>query len=283
MPNSGPVEQANPPSRCPHCGAVYGWGEANCRQCGRRVYAGCPSCRAANAVGHRFCVYCGAGMVVGVPSRTETVSSLIRWRPIGEAVEVAGRTIPQGFSSFLLPFGLLGIVAAQLVFGLGDSRELPGFGVFAILVGIAAIALWAATVGRSTISVGHADSTPDTNSTPRIVQSGKRYPKLIALGIGGVMSLVLLVRVTTGADNTWEVGLWLGSIAACASFFIPADYWSSGRWRPTKSLERAGGTMETQLAWHPAAAGDISDLLRPHRSQSDGVAVRGPGRRVPVL
>ena len=273
-----PVEPANPPSRCPYCGTVHAWGETNCRECGRRVYAVCRSCRAANAVGHRFCVYCGAGMVVGVSGQAASVFSLARWRPFSAAAELIKRTFPEASWSFLLPFGLLGIVAAQLVFGLGDSRELPGFGVFAILVGIAAIALWAATVGRSTISVGHADSAPDTNSTPRIVQSGKRYPKLIALGIGGVMSLVLLVRVTTGADNTWDVGLWLGSIAACASFFVPADYWSSGRWRPTKSLERAGGqwkrnwrgilpllailaiycvlTVPNLTAWRYAALGD---------------------------
>ena len=239
-----PVAPANPPSRCPHCGTVHAWGETNCRQCGRRMYTVCRSCRAANSVGHRFCIYCGAGMPVGVPNQTPSVTSLTRWRPFSAAAELTRRTIPDAYWSFLLPFGLLGIVAAQLVFGLGDSRELPGFGVFAILVGITAIALWAATAGQSIDSIGLSDSAPGTNSTPRIVQSGKRYPKLIALGIGGVMSLVLLVRVSTGTDNTWDVGLWLGSIAAGAAVFVPADYRSSHGWRPTKLLEYARGRLK---------------------------------------
>lgn len=183
-------------------------------------------------------------MPVGVPNQTPSVTSLSRWRPFSAPAELTRRTIPDAYWSFLLPFGLLGIVAAQLVFGLGDSRELPGFGVFAILVGITAIALWAATAGQSIASIGLSDSAPDTNSTPRIVQSGKRYPKLIALGIGSVMSLVLLVRVSTGTDNTWDVGLWLGSIAAGAAVFVPVDYRSSHRWHPTKLLEYARGRLK---------------------------------------
>ncbi|MYC33027.1 MAG: hypothetical protein F4X64_07615 [Chloroflexi bacterium] len=58
---------ADPPSRCPHCGADYDWGTPACGECGNLVSRACPGCGAANSVGNHYCVYCGERIGHGVP------------------------------------------------------------------------------------------------------------------------------------------------------------------------------------------------------------------------
>ncbi len=238
----------------------------------------CGSCGVANLAGHRHCVYCGAGIRQRGGAQVGGGTGLTLRNPLAKVAGLANQAILEAYLTFLLPFGLLGLVAAQLVFRTGDHHDLPGFGVFAILVAIGAVAVWAATVGRRMIPAEELRSQEATTDDSRFDGSGHALPKTLILVAGVVMLSVLLFRVVSGSDNTWDLGLWVASIAACGAYFLPAKSWRVSRRRRVELIERSRGfvarhwwdilpllailaiycaiTIPNLTAWRYAALGD---------------------------
>lgn len=171
-------------------------------------------------------------MRLAVIARIVSATPLSLRIPALPAIPIAWKTIPDGYLSYLLPLGLSAIALAQLIFSLGDQRGLPGLGVFAILLGICAIALWTAVVGRSAIPGIRPEGTVATSPAPETIKPGSNRLKVAGLVLGAGMSGFLLFRVASGHDNTWDIALWLATIAAFATVFIPGRHWKPGAWNP---------------------------------------------------
>lgn len=171
-------------------------------------------------IGSNLCPHCG--------QRLQTRSN--RARVIRSQTRAHVRTL-------LLPLGLLGILAAQFSFARADVHQLPMLGVFAMLAGIAVIALWAMSERRWLPTMGRT-------SVPRIASPGVWTRKITALVVGSVMQLALLTRVWTKADNTWDVGLWFASMLAFATFFFLQSQGSSGECGPSRLIDRTRGLLK---------------------------------------
>ena len=156
--------------------------------------------------------------------------------------ESVRRAIPSGCVQYLLPFGLMGIAAAQLIFNVGQPQHLPVFGVFAILVGISAVALWAGLVGQTAIPRGGVVGTPAPLSVFGSVRLAGNRMKSLSLGLGVVLSAILLFRVISGHDNTWDVGLWLASITLLGALFAPEFRWRATGHEPSNLIARGWAT-----------------------------------------
>ncbi len=182
-------------------------------------------------MGHRHCVYCGTETGAG------GLNPSSQWfaAPFGKVTRslagIARWVIPERYLPYLLTFGLLAITAAQLVFNLGKPQELPAAGVFAMLVGIGAVAWWTASGGRSMMPRSRVDGAPSRVDWIPWGTYRNRTPRLIVLCASVVLLGVLLFRVWSGHDNTWDVGLWLLSLAAFATPFVPGRYWAINQWQ----------------------------------------------------
>ena len=146
---------------------------------------------------------------------------------VGSLTRMLGWAIPEKYQPYSLPFGLLAIAAAQLTFNVGEPDQLPLAGVFAILAGICAVAWWAAAVGQQTIPRDRGNGVGVADAMRRADPAMALMPKVILSCLGALLLGVLLFRVLSGADNTWDVGLWLLSIGAIATLFVPDWFWSA--------------------------------------------------------
>lgn len=168
---------------------------------------------------------------------------------------VVQRVFPAERSPYILSFGLLAIVSAQLIFGLTDQTHLPGSGVFAILVGIGAIALWARLTGG--FDIPHVVPSAAPRTEPRVhVDGSRRRPFMVVCSaVGSLAAAVLLFRVLSGHGNTWDIALWLVSIAAVAALFLPARDWCANWTIPSRLTSQVWRvTCRHWREWAPLAA-----------------------------
>ena len=97
-------------------------------------------------------------------------------------------------------------------------------------------------MGQTAIPRGVVVGTPAPLSVFGSVRLAGNRMKSLSLGLGVVLSAILLFRVISGHDNTWDVGLWLASITLLGALFAPEFRWRATGHGPSNLIARGWAT-----------------------------------------